>query len=172
MKLSRKIVVRIVGVLLLCIAISFGLQSISDKRQADADREKKKQEQMEQAMLREKQKEQERAVLLEAEKGMKDHKPKLEPPASLAGEYMVIIDSYSGDAEEKFILTRDGQAVWRWIESEKILESKFGTWESNKAETEITTKIMGKTGQIIETYTLKNAKFRSGDRYLKRVKPL
>jgi hypothetical protein len=93
-----------------------------------------------------------------------------------AGGYTIEVRGYSGAVVEAYALRDDGTASWMWIEPNGIggareVEKKTGTW--NATETTITTKINGKSGLIVETYTLKNGVFvnnLSSDRYLKPSK--
>lgn len=172
MKISPRIVGRIVIILSFGILISFGLKRISDERSSEASQEQKKQAKMDEAMLREKQRVKEKDSLEEIKKEIQSDRNAQQVPPSLAGEYLVIIDKYSGSSQEKYILSRDGVAAWRWIDNGKVQAFKVGRWRSNQAETEIVTTIMGQTDEIIETFTFRHGKYRSGDRYLQRIKPL
>ncbi len=93
-----------------------------------------------------------------------------------AGGYTIEVRGFSGAVVEAYALREDGTASWMWIEPNGMggareVEKKTGTW--NATETTISTKINGKSGLIVEIYTLKNGVFVnniSSDRYLKPSK--
>ena len=90
-----------------------------------------------------------------------------------AGGYTIEVKGFSGLATEAYALRDDGTATWMWIEPNstggaKVVDKKTGSWEATA--TSITTKINGKSGIIIESYTVRNGIFvsnSSSDRYLK-----
>ena len=93
-----------------------------------------------------------------------------------AGGYTIEVRGITGSVVEAYALREDGTASWMRIEPNGMggareTDKKNGTWDAT--ETTITTKINGKSGLILETYTLKNGVFvnnLSRDRYLKPSK--
>lgn len=90
-----------------------------------------------------------------------------------AGGYTIEVKGASTADVEAYALRADGTATWMWIEPDGMsgareVDKKTGTWEATASD--ITTKINGKSGIIVESYTLKNGIFVSNissDRYLK-----
>ena len=116
--------------------------------------------------------EKEDAILNEVSKELENIKPQKTLEPSLAGEYWILVDRYYGSDQERYILRRDGSATWEHLQNKKVVSSKRGKWGTNKNEDYISVDIQGNTGMINETYRLNGGKFQSGERSLKRYKPL
>ncbi len=94
-----------------------------------------------------------------------------------AGSYYVRIDGMgAGEAEEVFVLHKDGTAKWIWIVPDrsagaKVDSEKSGSWTASGGR--IVISVQGNTGVITEEFNQNGGRFQSTtsrDRYLKLQK--
>lgn len=88
----------------------------------------------------------------------------------LAGVYEIVAPDYRGTDQEAYALSKDGKAVWGWINGSSVNTLKSGSWSIENGN--IVVRINGNSGVIESIYELKNGKYKDNwsGHYLKFVK--